>query len=295
MKKIILASLVGFLSFGIMTSCSKDDEETYYGKEYGEEGYGDPEIGGKVITKSADSFSLTIRYEGETYQVPCALVNDSLVYLDETFNTLYKEEISMNPELAALTYKDEQGNDVIEYYHSDQELEEENNISYYYGENANSDITTFGFKPDNMPNPDAGRAILYDDNNYSDRNIEIDIDYNTQWVIANLKDYDNFNDKTSSIRVFNFLEPNKWYRPATLMPIEPIQGKDLRTCLIGYEDSNLSGKKLYCIATYNSNQNLNDPSTASHQDSDLKRIGWNDKISSVAFRIIKVNFFPPHE
>ena len=54
---------------------------------------------------------------------PCALVNDSLVYLDENFNTLYKNEISQISELAALSYQDEQGNKVVEYYHSATELE----------------------------------------------------------------------------------------------------------------------------------------------------------------------------
>lgn len=55
-----------------------------------------------------------------------------------------------------------------------------------------------------MPEPKAGRAILYDDTDFKDRTVVIDIDYDTQWAIPNLKDYDSFNDKTSAIRVFNF-------------------------------------------------------------------------------------------
>ena len=33
---------LGMIALGIMSSCSKDDEPSYYEGEYGEGGYGDP-------------------------------------------------------------------------------------------------------------------------------------------------------------------------------------------------------------------------------------------------------------
>lgn len=293
MKKTIVAGVLGFMLLGFMSSCSKDDEDPDFERPYDEEeGYGSG-----IVTK-AGSFSLIVKFEGETYNVPCALENDSLIYLDEDFNALYKEKISQIHELAALSYKDEQGNDVLEYYHSDKELESENGMFNFNDEIVEHNVLTKAPMP--MPEPKAGRAILYDDTDFKDRTVVIDIDYDIQWAIPNLKDYDDFNDKTSAIRVFNFLEPNSWYRPSYAVPGYSVSGSNLRTCLIGYEDSNYGGKRLYCIAPYANGQNLNDPSTASHQDNSLKYLGWNDKISSVVFRIITVGLidsgeFTPHE
>ena len=107
----------------MVASCSDDDDkiEDVYKPYDPEQGYNSP-----IETKASESYSLLIKYAGQTYNVPCALVNDSLVYLDENFNTLYKNEISQISELAALSYQDEQGNKVVEYYHSATELEEEN-------------------------------------------------------------------------------------------------------------------------------------------------------------------------
>lgn len=46
MKKIIVMGFLGMIALGIMSSCSKDDEPSYYKGEYGEGGYGDPSIPG---------------------------------------------------------------------------------------------------------------------------------------------------------------------------------------------------------------------------------------------------------
>lgn len=293
MKKILLAGVLGFMLSSFMSSCSKDDSPVDYGKPYDEEeGY---ESG--IVTK-AGSYSLIIKFEGKTYNVPCALENDSLIYLDDDFNTLYKERISQISELAALSYKDEQGNNVLEYYHSDKELEKENGIFNFNDKIVEHSVQTKSSGA--MPEPKAGRAILYDDVNFKDRKVVIDIDYDTQWSIPNLKESDNFNDKTSAIRIFNLLEPNSWYRPSYAVPGYSVKGSNLRTCLIGYEDSGFKGKRLYCVASYADGQDITRPSTASHQDNSLKSLGWNDKISSVSFRIITVGLIEsgeitPHE
>lgn len=105
-------------------------------------------------------------------------------------------------------------------------------------------------------------------------------------LIANLKAYAKFNDKTSSIRVFNFLQNEKLYAPFDNN--QPFYGKELRTCLISSEDSEFNGKVLYCISGGFAGINTPESLSMYHQDWDLKKIGWNDKISSVVFRIVPV-------
>jgi hypothetical protein len=241
----------------------------------------------KTEESTAESFNLTIKYDGKTYDVPCVFKNDSLTYLDESFNKLYVSEIASNPNLAAIAYKGAKGEDIIEYYASRSDLEEEcgiEDVATNVGELSRATVE-----------PKAGRAILYDDSNFSDSEVTLDIDYDLFIAIPSLKNSHGFNDKTSSIRVFNFLDTSKYYIPSYLKYDEPIKGENLRTCLMGYEDTNYSGKVLYCIASYVSGQNIKDPSTASHADYKLKRIGWNDKISSVVFRIVTLSYLSENE
>mgnify|MGYP003372548345 CR=1 FL=1 len=236
-----------------------------------------------------DVFEQTIKFAGNTYHVPCTIENDSLIYLDEEFNSLFKSTISQMPERTAFISKDENGNDVIEYFSSEQELIKEKGLVYFNDFECQETTDNVKGRANAMPEPKAGRAILYDDSGFKDRTVTLDADYDRYPSIANLKAYAGFNDKTSAIRVFNFLEPNTYYRPSYASPNASVKGSQLRTCLIGYEDSDFKGNKLFCVATYSSSQNINKPETASHQDYKLKNIGWNDKISSCVFRIITVN------
>lgn len=262
MKKILLLAsvVIGFMS------CSNDDvliEKT------------------NETTNQTKSFTLITKYKDLTYEVPCTLENDSLIYHNQEFSDLYHNEIALINDLAALTYKDEQGRDVIEYHKSAQELETKSGISYFNNTSINEVNTKFTVLPS------AGRAILYDDTNFKDRETKLDIDYDYMMCIPHLKPYNNFNDKTSAIRVFNFLHPDVYYKPSN----DPnyfnnTLGRHLRTCLIGYEHDNYRGKVLYCVATYSPSGDLNKPTTATHNDWKLKEIGWNDKITSVVFRII---------
>lgn len=264
-------SLLGGLSFlSMLYACSNDVDA----------------LSEQNANDAQEVFEQTIKYGGNTYQVLCKMENDSLIYLDKEFNSLYMNEISRIPDLATFVYKNERGNDIIEYYTSEKELIKQRNISYFNIQEINEKMNS---RVLDMPNPDAGRAILYDDTDFKDRTVILDMDCDQYPCVVNLKDYANFNDKTSAIRVFNFLEPGKFYRPSYADVMSSVDGSQLRTCFIGYEDSGFQGKILYCVATYSKTQNLNDPSTASHQDYKLKNIGWNDKISSCIFRIIHVD------
>lgn len=84
-----------------------------------------------------------------------------------------RNEISQISELAALSYQDEQGNKVVEYYHSATELEEENGRFDFAQNDLTNNIQPFTYTIE----PKAGRAILYDDTNFNDRTLPFDIDY----------------------------------------------------------------------------------------------------------------------
>lgn len=278
MKTKLLSSGLSLIFAGLLCACSNETDSLSEQS---------------ATNENQEIFEQTIKFAGNTYHVSCMMQNDSLIYLDEDFSSLYKNEISKIPELTTFVYKDESGNDIIEYYASEKELMTQKKISYYNANEIEISVPTREFV---MPQPKAGRAILYDDTGFKDRTVILDADYDQYPVILNLKAYAGFNDKTSAIRVFNFLEPNTIYKPSyiTVPPIPGTsgigeKGSELRTCFIGYEDSDLKGKKLFCVATYSSGQDINKPETASHQDYKLKNIGWNDKISSCVFRIIRAD------
>lgn len=268
------------LSLGLFYSCREDDSV----------------LSEQKTTENQEIFEQTIKFEGEVYHVRCTMQNDSLVYLDKDFEALYKNRISQIPELTTFVYKNQESVNIIEYYSSEKELLEKKGLAYFNIESSPINNTRAG--EDILPA--AGRAILYDDTNYKDRTVTLNVDYDRYPSIANLKAYAGFNDKTSAIRVFNFLNPNTYYRPSYAYPSASVKGSELRTCLIGYEDSNFQGKKLFCIAEYSSGQNIDAPETASHQDYKLRNIGWNDKISSCVFRIITIGnindgVYTPHD
>lgn len=234
------------------------------------------------------SFPITVVYDGITYELQAKTINDSLVYLDDSFAKIYNTQIKPNKRLAALAYKAADGHDIIEYYDSAEKLEKNNGLKEI------SDIATMPVESgtgitDPVTTGTIGRAILYDDKGFKDREVVLDINPEYYVKISNLKSYAGFNDKTSSIRVFNFLVPEIGYSTSYSGPYNAISGKFLRTCLISYEDSGFKGKVLYCVSnTYCPISSSGDWYEKYHQDWKLAKIGWNDKISSVVFRIVTV-------
>lgn len=245
----------------VLTSCSNEDEL-------------------EILQLDKPEFvTIKVKYKDKTYEVPCKYENDSLMYLDEEFNNIYKNEISKIPEVAALLSKDENGNDVISYYSDYKELEISNGFDILQADSSVVSRVGTGMQPT------AGRVILYDDTNFKDRTVVLDLDLRGYYYIRYLLEGYKFNDKTSAIRVFNFLRPGEYYSCAfgTLCAY----GRELRVCMIGYEHSFHEGKRLYCVAEYVPGQDINKPNTASHQDYKLRSIGWNDKLSSVELKIIR--------
>lgn len=54
------------------------------------------------LSEYEETFTQNIKYNGMVYRVLCGIKNDSLEYLDKTFNDLYVNEIALNEHLAML-------------------------------------------------------------------------------------------------------------------------------------------------------------------------------------------------
>lgn len=234
---------------------------------------------------------MVVKFEGKIYDTGVVTRGDSVVYLNEEYAELYCTKISKLTNEAAILSYDESGTAYIEYFPSEKKLLEQYDFGQLEEKTESAlDYNTRGgvinmMKPDNKY-PVIAVAELYDDKNFEDT--ELIVYATTGWgnAIYRLKDL-GFNDKTSSIRVFNKMHPQTVYSMGYVLSGEPSgelhwndhSGSDLRPVLKGYEDTNYSGSVLYCIASPTG-------SPVDHIDNDLKRIGWNDKISAVAWSII---------
>lgn len=299
MNKLIIFTAA--LIAAVFTSCTSDEPNINY-----------------ETTSVNCGFSMIAKYKGKFYNVNGVNNGDTVVYLNKDFNDVYINEISKLPQKAMIVYPDSEGNQIVGYYSSVEELEKDNGISYVtLNSFSEQDITPT--RGDTHVTPDEGgdiigRAILYDDTNYKDRKIIIDISNKaTFFYCLHLKSLDGFNDKTSSIRVFNLMTSKYAFSPSgfasTNTDGKVTTGGNLRTCLVGYEDNLVmdsdgkilmtGGDILYCISSRTGSENLETESTAQHQDYKLKNIGWNDKITGVVFCIIAAqdinNTVTPHK
>lgn len=249
---------------------------------------------------------LIVKYNGKTYQTKVAYRGDSAVYLDKEYAEIYRNEISKIENPAILAYSNDNDQKIVEYFHSAQELEEcakikkvSEDFMIEQGNDPTAPITRGSNKViPFIPNDGGivtGTAQLWDDRNFSDRSIYIEATNKTYWTIPHLKSAADFNDKTSSIKVINKMNPNEYYSPhiedAWLSGL-PIRGSRLRICLICYHNINYGGSALYCLSKASGE-------IGEHAHINLKDIGWNDKISSLKMGMINMDEvesgkFTPH-
>lgn len=261
LTKWVAISLIGLAA----ASCASEDE---------------PFNESRPPVEDNNPFTIIAKYKGKTYEVPCIVENDSVVYLDDEFSKLYNNEISKHPNLAMFVNKDEQGRDVVSYFENENTLTNSLNVkavSISAAGNSRANITH------------VGTAWLFDDVGYEDRFVKLDLLSNAGITIFSLKEYRAFNDKTSSIRLENFMEPGTYYYIGNeIHGGYTKSGGNLRVCLTSYEDSNFKGKVLYCVGEYFGSLMRPEPDRP-HEDYNLKRLGWNDKISSCVFQVITVD------
>lgn len=239
---------------------------------------------------------LIVKYDGKVYKTKVAYRGDSTIYLNEEYADLYANEISKKDNLAVLAYRNENDEKVVEYYPSAQNLEEEiglvklgdgngmtpnSNNTLTRGNNVKYFLVNLG--------TETGKAQLWDDRNFDDNSIVANCSDKKFTTIPNLKDFAGFNDKASSIRVWNLMNPNAVYDPDVENSYGfgygtsrgPKLGRELRICLLGYHNTNYTGSTLYCLSKPSGDPGI-------HEDANLKDIGWNDRISSLVVRMVTV-------
>ncbi|OAV76261.1 hypothetical protein Barb7_00039 [Bacteroidales bacterium Barb7] len=253
MKTFKFLFLFGIISF-IFSSCENDVSD-----------YSDSE------KSESEFFTLNVTYKDISYNVPCELINDSIIFLDKEFNDLYYNEISLLPGLATLS----KGDNVIEYYSSPDELLKKNNLAFIKGEEfteSNGEVVTKSTTVVTGGGTVVGELLLHDDKDFKDTYLKVSIDPNTYYFIPHLREL-GFNDKTSSLKIKSYISSSTVYNGN--------RGSDLSIVMIGYEDNNDMSRTLCCSVGYG----------GSFEVSDLKKVpiggggNWNDKITGVVFRI----------
>lgn len=232
---------------------------------------------------------LVVKYENRVYETDVVTVGDSVEYLDKEYAELYRTHIANAQDIAAVTSMDDTGNMYVEYFASEKKLQERYTfITVETIEDATPSGATRGGVIDMMrPNnasPILGVAELYDDRNFKDT--ELIVYAATDWANAIPRMLDlGFNDKCSSIKVFNRMNPRTYYTilsypEGSNFPEQRSHlGSSLRPVLKCYENTGYKGKVIYCIAAPTGSSEV-------HMDYNLKNIGWNDKISALEWIIV---------
>lgn len=269
MKKFF--SLLSLCIIFAMQSCSSDQE---------------PTIPESQEVEPASISHMVVKFEGKTYETEVVTFGDSVAYLNKEYAELYRNRISKLKEPATIFSEDEDGTIHVEYFLSEADLLSDHKIIKLEKRSIDNHLYT---RSDTIlpPLPDGyilARAELFDDRKFEDRVLFSFAATIKSTAIPNLKEL-GFNDKASSIKVFNLMTPSQsyllWYTDVKTNTTkwDRKNGSGIRPVLSCYHNSNFGGAVLYCIA----------PPTGSgqvHEDRNLKKIGWNDRISSIAWALI---------
>lgn len=231
---------------------------------------------------------MVVKFEDHIYETDVMAQGDSITYLNEEFAEVYRSKIVTNPNIAAVTCTDSLGVNYLEYFSTEKELLD--NYDFVQLENKSENCSNISrssvidMLPPYNASPIIGHATLFDDKGFKDT--ELHVYAATDWgtAIGKLGNV-GFNDKASSIKVGNLLNPEIYYtiKSYDLDKEETTQikyrGDRLRPVLKCFHNSNFSGAVLYCIPSPSG-------STVVHEDNNLKNIGWNDRISSLGWVLI---------
>lgn len=266
MKKIL--TLMSFCIMFAMQSCTSDEEPMM-----------------QETTESETSIShMVVKFEDRIYETDAMTVGDSVRYLNEEYAEVYQSKIKNNPNIAAVVSSDSIGTTYVDYYPTEKKLLEKYDF-IQLEENKNTSGNTTRSKVIDLVVGDNSSPILavaefYDDKNFKDTEL---ITYLTpQWygAVPNLKDH-GFNDKASSIKVYNKIKPSNYYTiySANFPYKKSYLGDWIRPVLKCYHNSYYQGGVIYCIASP-------PDGSVDHTDTNLKTIGWNDRISSIEWLLV---------
>lgn len=252
----------------------------------------EPEI---LTNKDSDTTisHMVVKFNDKIYDTDVVTIGDSVKYLNDTFAEIYYSKISNNPDIAVLMSSDDSNTTYIEYYTSERELLQNHNFLQLKGNSI--EITNKMTRSDTIivPHPNVGSILgfaeLFDDKKFHDTMLVTGVSTDWSNTVARLKEF-GFNDKASSIKVYNKMDPNTTYEIKYLIRNNiketnynpwnhKFEGGGVRPVLKSYHNSNYSGAVLYCIAPPTGSSDV-------HSDYNLKNIGWNDRISSLEWVLV---------
>lgn len=240
---------------------------------------------------------MVVKFEDRIYETDVMTVGDSVRYLNEEYAEVYQSKIRNNPDIAAVVSSDSIGTTYVDYFPTEKKLLEKYTFKQLSIEENSSVYNTRSNDIDTMIPGDQSTIIaiaeLYDDRNFKDRKL---ISYATDWwgtAIPRLEGV-GFNDKTSSIKVFNKMDPSKFYTihyydaeaAPNVFQSRTFRGDRLRPVLKCYHNSGYSGAVIYCISKLAGSVGMPGVPIQDHADTNLKNIGWNDRISAISWVLI---------
>lgn len=170
----------------------------------------------------SEYFTLYATYRGVDYEVPCELIEDSIIFLDNEFSDLFHNEISQLSDLNIFCHEDGS----IEYFGSETAMLRSSGVEILKLEEG-ADYNNLKA----VGEPSGAEAILWDDTNFRDRSIAIYASSSIKTSVSHLKPTYGFNDKASSLKVF--CHEN---RPHA-------ENKTYCAVFYGYEDNDLQWSK----------------------------------------------------
>jgi len=268
MKKRFCYFMLSVITTVCFLSCSNEDsEQLLFSSEFE-----NSDIATKAVEKDSvvvEYFTNTLMYKDEKYSYQCKSVNDSIIVLDEKVSKLLVK-IFDNQNSVSLNIKD----GVTEYFDSQEDFYDK------YGIKLLDSVDDLQKSTRDKHDDTKAYAILYDDSGFHDTNLELDIrnEYDS-FNIPYMKDK-GLNDKVSSLKV-------QYYYP------------DVNYCAIltvwedssyNNQDNNKTKHRTNFIATHENSTpewgKLKNVQCFNAHDS------WNDRISSLTFRIGSITSIP---
>ena len=272
-----MKQILYFLSACLMTlvqSCSSDQDSMYL----------DP------TSQESEISHMVVKFEGRTYETDVKTVGDSVVYLNEEYAEVYRTKIVDNSEIATMISSDEAGITHVKYYKTEEELLRSNRLMPLSIGKESIEIidgTTRSVIANLTPTGIViGTAVLYQNTNHGGDRLIVGMTTMSANGVGNLKDF-GFNDKISSIKLINEMSPNTeytiWYHDLSdnnIYKRRIFRGSQILPVLICYRNTGFKGKALYCVANPTG-------SGTDHLDENLKKLGFNDIISSLELALIE--------
>ncbi|MBD5263350.1 MAG: hypothetical protein HDS39_04685 [Bacteroides sp.] len=248
MKTVIKTALALMVIIASAALCSCSNEET-------------PFSDGENM-ESIPQDVLNITYNGKTYYNVLATYdeNGDFIFHDDELSKIYESELKNLEGLSIHAIDDNN----IEIFNTLEDNLQSNGIDIsLLPTNANALTRTEVSSEQNF----LGVVEIFDDKDFGDRHYPFGIlDPLYPYHMSNLKNYNNFNDKCSSLKLTNYL-PNDQTKILN-MGSYTLTYAEATLVFIGYEDKNY-GKKSYVVLA----------NAGEHKE--LKELkGFNDKMSS---------------